>query len=131
MHPPSLAFQERNRRRQGLGSRGGVLYEPPFSNSIGSDFELRLHQRHQVGSFGRQRQGAWQRLGKADEAYVADNKLRRFGDFRDSQIARINPFKGDDPPIASQARMQLAMTDIDGVDRACACGQADLRKAAR
>jgi hypothetical protein len=124
------ALDKFHHRRHGPLTRGQVRDDPALADEIAAHFELRLEQDHRLRH--RSAQGQWrgQHLGDRDEADIGDQQVDAFRDDRAIQFPRVLALKAHHPRVAPQARMQLVMPHIDGVNPRGTALQQHLRKPA-
>ena len=78
------------------------------------------------GERQRRRQGEPQR----DEADVGDDRADRLADIAGDEIAGVQPLARDDARVGGEARIKLAVADVDGEHLARAALEQHLREAA-
>src|SRR6476646_1211616 len=89
--------------------------------------ELRLHEHDRLPPGRTQPEDRWEREPHRDERDVADGELRSEREL--GQGAGVRPLEDGDPRIAAQARVELAVADVDGNHARGTALQQDVGKA--
>ncbi len=93
-----------------------------------ADLVLRLDQCNKIGRRDRERANCRQHVLERDEADVDGDEVRRLG--KAVEVPDIGFLQRNDLGPRAQARMQLAASDVDGVDAPGAALEQHLREAA-
>ena len=78
---------------------------------LAAGLELRLHEHDGLPARGCQLEQRRQRLSYADERDIADDQLRRERQL--AHVARVRPLEDDDAGVVADARVQLAVADVE------------------
>src|SRR5512133_2581161 len=78
---------------------------------LAAGLELWLHEHDRLPAGGSQLEQRRQRLSHADERDIADDQLRRERQL--AHVARVCPLEDNDPGIFPDARVQLAVADVE------------------
>ena len=105
---------------------GGITHDPAFAQILAADLELRLDQEDAPRQRRCQCEYRRQHELERDEAHVDDDGADRLADVGGGEVARVDALAGDDPRIGCQARIELAVSDVDGVHAPCAAFQEHL-----
>ena len=95
---------------------GGVADDAALADATAPGLELRLDQGDEARAGGRERERRGQDRAQADEARVADDEVDRLRHLSPREVARVGPLQHRDAGIVPQARVKLAITDIDRID---------------
>jgi hypothetical protein len=97
------------------GEDGGI-FDRALDEIFAPRFELRFDQRNQPSARGGERQRAGQYQTQRNETDVANHRRGRRFEQGARQIARVQTFAHEYAAVSPQLLVELAMTDIDGVD---------------
>src|SRR5437868_2942903 len=100
----------------GLLRQSRVAHDPALADLLPSDLELRLDQedppRPRRGQCQRRRQHEAER----DEANVDDDRPDALADMVGGQLSRVDALAYGHAGIGREARVELAVADVDGID---------------
>ena len=108
--------------------RLGIADDATFANRLTPGLELWLHQRDDIASVAKPREGRRQREAQRDEGHVSYDDVD--GLFDRDTLARVHSFVHDDARILTEAPIELALPHIDRVNAGRAALQEDVGEAA-
>ena len=109
---------------------GRIAHDAALADGVAAGLELRLDQRDQPAARHGQGQCGGQGLRHRDEADVGDDGADVSGNLGACQGACIATFQVRDTRVAGDARAELGMTDIDGINVCRTALQQNLGEAA-
>ena len=114
--PAALGLRRHARDDRVVHRRIG--HEAVLADLVASGFELRLHQRDDVGARGQERRQRRQDVAERDERDVDDDESTGCGTSCGGQRARVDAFEHDDARIVAQLPVELAVADVERDDAA-------------
>jgi hypothetical membrane protein len=117
----------------GDGDHGGrahllIAHDAALPDSVPAGFELRLDQGHDIAGVAKLGQRRRQRQAQRDERDVGNHEVDRLLDGH--AVPRVHALVYNDAWILTQTPVELAFSDVDGVDLQDSALQQDVREAA-
>ena len=107
------------RRADGRRSPRGALrvaHDAAAADVLAPDLELRLDHRQRVEALGRAGEHGREHLAQRDERDVDDDQVRRVGQLRRLQRARVDALDHGHPRVLAQRPVELAVGDVERDD---------------
>ena len=102
----------------------------PLRTSVAARFELRFHQRDDVGARSQQRRDNRQDLAQRDERHVDRHDVDRSREVGERQMARVEVLDDDDARVVAQPPVELPVADVERDDARRAALQQHVGEAA-
>src|SRR5918996_5182549 len=102
--------------REHAAAHVGIADDPSPADVRGAGLELGLHEHERAPARRRAGQGGRQRLAEADEGHVARDEGGREREVVTAEVTHVRPLENGDARVVAQARMKLAVADVEGAD---------------